>query len=609
MPFSKLRLVERKAADVLERIARGDEPISVDRVQNAIHKLRLEILRQVEERPGRYFSQAIIEDHLYAGDGQAADLRRRLGWLDMLPRLLEAPADYWRALLERTFVHAPRATIVSEPSAALAQQMQQAEHERIAEQRASLGPTKLAELGRRVDEANRANATGVPRELLLSMPIPGVDSIRFHTISTRRTDESAGAPLALPSLPYAMQIDHMSSAFVHTSALLDTSEVPAELRPYLLLLLGLLFESPVRRDGARIPHDEVVGALEADTLVRYAQLGFGRRSGRFSCGNFAQIAVIGLKADRAKAASALRWLHDVLFGTLFECDRIRVVAQRLLNDATSYRRDGRMMARALIHEVRGGRRSGCCCGAGVAARILRGVRRKHSAPAEQIDFGAGAAASTNVVATMVLRQQTFLATLLSRTEHDAAGVAADLERLRSLLVTPPRMALHLAGELDAPIACMAPFSRGTDASADVPASRIAPSTVQRSHALLHRLPDGALRAGQCVVAGLASVESSFLVQSVECIRDEADADVAPLLVVAEALTAVEVAAACRRAWRHCRRRRGPRWPLIGRPCAGTALAYSARPGARLLLRHELLAGARIAVLLRGSGNACRAGVQ
>lgn len=66
---------------------------------------------------------------------------------------------------------------------------------------------------------------------------------------------------------------------------MDTSSITREYRKYIPLLLEVIMESPVKRDGRLIPYEEVVAELEADTIGTATQIGF--LSGmRFSCGAY-----------------------------------------------------------------------------------------------------------------------------------------------------------------------------------------------------------------------------------------------------------------------------------------------------------------------------------
>jgi hypothetical protein len=82
-------------------------------------------------------------------------------------------------------------------------------------------------------------------------------------------------------------------------ATLNTESLPTELRSYLILLLELLTESPIRRGDKLVPYEEIVKQLDADTISSGTRLGLESRS-RFSCGPFSntvcvmlQVAIVG----------------------------------------------------------------------------------------------------------------------------------------------------------------------------------------------------------------------------------------------------------------------------------------------------------------------------
>lgn len=65
---------------------------------------------------------------------------------------------------------------------------------------------------------------------------------------------------------------------------MDTASITREYRKYIPLLLEVIMESPVTRDGRLIPYEEIVSELEADTIAVDTQIGFN--SARFSCGPY-----------------------------------------------------------------------------------------------------------------------------------------------------------------------------------------------------------------------------------------------------------------------------------------------------------------------------------
>lgn len=77
---------------------------------------------------------------------------------------------------------------------------------------------------------------------------------------------------------------------------MDTSSITREYRKYIPLLLEVIMESPVKRDGRLIPHEEVVAELEADTIEISTQIGFINGS-RFSCGAYSHTVNLMLQVN------------------------------------------------------------------------------------------------------------------------------------------------------------------------------------------------------------------------------------------------------------------------------------------------------------------------
>lgn len=77
---------------------------------------------------------------------------------------------------------------------------------------------------------------------------------------------------------------------------MDTSSITKEYRKYIPLLLEVIMESPVKRDGRLIPYEEVVAELEADTIDIATEFGFITGS-RFSCGAYGQTVNLMLQVS------------------------------------------------------------------------------------------------------------------------------------------------------------------------------------------------------------------------------------------------------------------------------------------------------------------------
>lgn len=134
------------------------------------------------------------------------------------------------------------------------------ELERLETQRETLGSEGLAVKGEELADALEHNDRQAPVDLIMSVPIPDINSISYHSIKRycNRSEESAGCdrfPGDLERIPVRFQLDDVKTQFVYLYALMDTSLVSDEQRLFLPLLMNCLPESAVMRNGQLIPYE------------------------------------------------------------------------------------------------------------------------------------------------------------------------------------------------------------------------------------------------------------------------------------------------------------------------------------------------------------------
>lgn len=123
-------------------------------------------------------------------------------------------------------------------------------------------------------------------------------------------------------------------------ALMDTSNVPEDLRLYLPLLLEALFESPLKRNDKIIPYEEVVTELNNDTVTSGGQIGLDPRCKRFSCGSFAHSVSTMLQVESSKYERGITWMKELLYNTVFTIERLKVLIAKMINDVAQAKRNG-----------------------------------------------------------------------------------------------------------------------------------------------------------------------------------------------------------------------------------------------------------------------------
>lgn len=135
-------------------------------------------------------------------------------------------------------------------------------------------------------------------------------------------------------------------------AFLDTSSVAFELRPYLPLLLETILESPVQRESKLISHEDVITELNNDTVSNSCHIGTGSKSGRFLCGPFSSTAQLFLQVEAAKYEMGINWLRQLLYQTVFTVDRLKIIANKMVNDVAQAKRQGRSVVSYIMKGLR-----------------------------------------------------------------------------------------------------------------------------------------------------------------------------------------------------------------------------------------------------------------
>lgn len=304
------------------------------------------------------------------------------------------------------------------------------------------------------------------------------------------------------------------------------------LRPYLLLFMELLLESPVQRDGKLIPYEEVVSALERDTICTGSGVGLDSKSS-FKCGPFSHVAMVTMQIEPKKYETVAHWLIDLLHSTVFTAERVRVVASKMHNGIAQVKRKGNLMA----------------------ADILKAIFYSQE---------------SNVRISTIMKQQKFLAALLKNLEDpdQLTTVLSDLNTIRNFLTKRENLSLHIATNI----------SDHTKESVNL--SKIWGKICQAEDINIKKelrvIPDwkeinyrgfGLNDGVNGTVIGMGSVESAFLFHAVEAINDFLSPDLPALMLYLQYLTQLE----------------GPLWRQI----RGQGLAYgytiAPKPNEGLLL--------------------------
>ncbi|XP_022257411.1 uncharacterized protein C05D11.1-like [Limulus polyphemus] len=249
----KLHHVKTRLLEVLHGLSSGSEALDMERMATVIHRTKLSLLRKVEYCPHETIAFGVIGDFLYGNTEE--DLEHRVHQIPLVSSLAIKGREYWINLLRKYLLEAPIVTIIGEPSATMSEEMSQEEKKRVTEQREILKEEGLKKNSEVLARAKESNEIEPPQDMVTSVSVPSTSAIQFHPISrssNHNEDELDNIPsFSLRDMPCRFQLDDTHTNFVKMFVLMDTSMVTADLRLYLPLLMELILESPILREGSK----------------------------------------------------------------------------------------------------------------------------------------------------------------------------------------------------------------------------------------------------------------------------------------------------------------------------------------------------------------------
>ena len=489
VPKKKIPVVEKELKKALEDIVSGVTAWDRNRMSTVIKRRISSQMSQVENQPHDAVAFMLIGDMLYGDTSE--DMRVRLNSVDEFEKLKSEPDSFWTDLISDLMIKSPRVVVMGIPSIELQEKMRKEEEERIQKQRDSLGEEGLRKKQETLDAAMEKNEEETPDEVLNAVPIPGASSIKFHPVTTHRTSDKDQLPIFdLKKMPVDFQFDQVNSNFVYLMTVIDTSSIPAKLKPYIPLFLEMTMESPILEGDKEIPYEDVVTKLAEETVE--TNFGIGVGGSRFLPGAFAQSAILFVQSEPEKYATAVSWIRKLLFQTRLTAERAKVMATKMENSVSELKRRGSKVVGIMMNSI-----------------LLN--------------------QESNYQAANMIRQQQFLKALLKKLDCSANEILSDLEEVRFHMTTPQNMMVYMATDLGQLQDPMAPWA--TFLPPHVP-KHVSPCHVTPEHTLTLPPPSH-------ILAGLGSCESSFLSRSAPSLTSPRHPDLPALMLAIQYLTQLE----------------------------------------------------------------------
>lgn len=293
------------------------------------------------------------------------------------------------------------------------------------------------------------------------------------------------------------------------------------LRPYLLLFMKLILESPVIREEKRIPYEEVVFALERDTIHTTSGIGLGSNSS-YKCGPFSHVAMLTMQIETKKYETVANWIIDLLRFSIITAERVRIIASKMYNGISEVKRNVGFMV----------------------SDVLKCILYSQD---------------SNTRVLSVLKHQQFLGALLERLDKpdQKKAVLYDINAVRNFLIRRENLSLHIATNISEHTKRCVNLSKVWGRICLVDDGNI------KNELRLRVIPDWmeidykglSLKDGVSgTVVGMGSVETTILLHAVESINDHLSPDLPALMLYLQYFSQME----------------GPLWKQI----RGQGLAYS-----------------------------------
>ncbi|XP_029633499.1 uncharacterized protein C05D11.1 [Octopus sinensis] len=516
VPKENLTEIVPQLNKTLEKISSGEEKIDMNRMHTVIKRKMLDLLNCVETEPHDTMAFILMGDFLFGNNKD--DLEIRTNPLSCYEELDKKPEMFWVSLLQTYCVQNHNISIIATPSKSMMKQMSEAEQKRLDDQKSQLGKMGLDQKEKELLEAIESNEIKPEDDILSSLPVPDVSCIQFHPLrpycNYRSKDCDKSDVFPIDDIPFKFQLDDLQTNFVQITAVLDTVNIPKELRYFLPLYLETLFESPILRNGELVSHKTIVAELQSDTLENHASLGID--GSKFFCGSFSQALMISLKVEREKYHKGVQWLKELLYKVQFTKDRLKIGATKIVNDVPMLKRRGPAVVRTVLYSLLYNRDS-------------------------------------NISVTSMLRQSKFLTDVLAQLDTNPDGVIEKMEKLRSVLTKGDNLCIHMTAnlkllKLDVPPE--QPWKTFIPDSCEQCTDKSRPFLRRTSEYIqpLEAIPN------PHVIIGIGSEESAYLYLTVPVQISYDNPDLAILMVLLQYLTLCE----------------GPMWKQI----RGLGLSYS-----------------------------------
>ncbi|KAJ2992542.1 hypothetical protein HDV02_002994 [Globomyces sp. JEL0801] len=321
----------------------------------------------------------------------------------------EMPASYWQNLAKTFFLDNPVCEVMMRPDSKLAKELSDKVSAEEEERKKIIGTVGLEAIKNNVALAVKENEINLSNELLLSMPdVPDASKVGRIPIKMENIDFSDHSP----EFPFSVvQVVHTETSFCHLGVGLNISQLPMELRPFLVLFQELIFQTPmefISDSGEKI-------AMSYQEVTRYASelfvshsCGVGFGNSLFSTSSLNQLFTMFTTSQPTDFERMIRFAIQSLLFSEFTTDRILTIAKNLSSNIVDNKRNGEAVLSSVVNKI--------CCPESMVTTL-----------------------GSNEAAISIFSQESFLKTVIADCKNgNEKKIIGSLNTLRSLVACGDR---------------------------------------------------------------------------------------------------------------------------------------------------------------------------
>lgn len=293
-------------------------------------------LEAMEDCPHEFVTSMIITDvvryYSFIG-GMVTDGPMKVGLklnsLAILEGLKSKKEEFWKALVEKYFVHSSVCEVKMVPSSDLALaiiERDKLEEQLIIKRVGKKGFKRIKEKLETVLKDNQVDLSGIE-----ICQIPNASKVQKIYSEMANFENSLG-------LIGDLQVVYTETKFIHFGFGLNLKGLPSHLRAYLVLFQELLFQSKMIFGTTKMDYKEV-SKYASDLLISY-ECGVGFGNSLFTTSYMSDVLTLFATSPAEDYERTIIFLSQVLVHSQFEKDRLVTICMNLLSSIVDIKRDG-----------------------------------------------------------------------------------------------------------------------------------------------------------------------------------------------------------------------------------------------------------------------------